>query len=196
MVNYCIAALLTLLVWIAPAAAWAVPLSPLAQAPTATVPTEAATESATPDAAPFETFSDDDITTFADAYQQVQTIRFGAEQKMAQAVQAEGLSVERFNAIAETQIDDPADSPEAIAKVAARAKISKAENKQFQAAVDRIIAIRQNAEGDMEAAIEDKGMAIDTFNRILEQSADDTDLQHRISDIIVQQTLANATPGS
>ena len=184
MVKYCVAALLATLAWLMPAAAWATP------------PLLAQTTAAEVAKAPL---SADELSTFAQVYQEVQTLRIGAEREMAKAVEDTGLTIDRFNAIAETQLsantDDP-DSPDAIARIAKKAKISKQENKQFEAAVERIIAIRQSTEGEMETVIEAQGMSIDSFNSILEQSASDTALQRQISDEIVKQTLATAESAS
>ncbi|MBE9159489.1 DUF4168 domain-containing protein [Nodosilinea sp. LEGE 06152] len=182
MVKYCAAALLVMLAWLMPGTAWANPVAPLL-AQSASVEVVDVTPAA---------ISDSEIPTFARVYQKVQLLRLRAEQEMAKAVEDEGLSIERFNAIAETQLTGAAESPDDMAKVAERAKISKKEDKQFKAAVDRIIAIRQSTEAEMEKAIEADGLAIDTFNSILEQSADDTDLQRKISDEIVKQTLVTA----
>ncbi|PZV06798.1 MAG: hypothetical protein DCF32_08965 [Leptolyngbya sp.] len=183
MVRYCVAALLVVLAWLTPGTAWASPPSPLlAQA---TVVEVAEADVSAP-------LSDADIATFAKVYQQVQTLRLDAEREMAKAVEDEGLTIEQFNAIAETQLGGAADSPDDMAKIVEKAKISKKDDKKFKAAVDRIIAIRQSTEGDMEKAIEADGLSIDTFNSILERSADDTALQRQISDAIVKQTLAAA----
>lgn len=186
MVRYCAAALLMMLAWLIPGTAWAGSSSPLV-AQSATVEAVEATQAA---------LSDSDIPRFAKVYQEVQILRMQAEQEMAKAVEDEGLSIDRFNAIAETQLTGSAQTPEDIAKVAAKAKISKKENKQFEAAVDRIIAIRQTTEGEMEKTIEADGLSVDTFNSILEQSAEDTTLQRKISDEIVKQTLVTSEAGS
>lgn len=176
MVRFCVAALLVVLAWLTPGSALAASRPPLlAQTPAAAV-------TAT------------DIPTFAKAYQAVQTLRMKAENDMVKAVEAEGLSIDRFNAIAETQIDGAAQSPDDMAKIAQRAKFSKQENKQFKTAVDHIIAIRQATENEMELAIEAEGLSIDAFNTLLEQAADDTDLQRQISDAIVKQTLTKPEP--
>lgn len=176
MVRFCVAALLVVLAWLTPGSALAASRPPLlAQTPAAAV-------TAT------------DIPTFAKAYQAVQTLRMKAENDMVKAVEAEGLSIDRFNAIAETQIDGAAESPDDMAKIAQRAKFSKQENKQFKTAVDHIIAIRQATENEMELAIEAEGLSIDAFNTLLEQAADDTDLQRQISDAIVKQTLTKPEP--
>lgn len=178
MVRFCVAALLVVLAWLTPGSALAASRPPLlAQTPAAAV-------TAT------------DIPTFAKAYQAVQTLRMKAENDMVKAVEAEGLSIDRFNAIAETQIDGAAESPDDMAKIAQRAKFSKQENKQFKTAVDHIIAIRQATENEMELAIEAEGLSIDAFNTLLEQAADDTDLQRQISDAIVKQTLTKPEPES
>ena len=176
MVRFCVAALLVVLAWLTPGSALAASRPPLlAQTPAAAV-------TAT------------DIPTFAKAYQAVQTLRMKAENDMVKAVEAEGLSIDRFNAIAETQIDGAAQSPEDMAKIAQRAKFSKQENKQFKTAVDHIIAIRQATENEMELAIEAEGLSIDAFNTLLEQAADDTELQRQISEAIVKQTLTKPEP--
>ena len=176
MVRFCVAALLVVLAWLTPGSALAASRPPLlAQTPAAAV-------TAT------------DIPTFAKAYQAVQTLRMKAENDMVKAVEAEGLSIDRFNAIAETQIDGAAQSPDDMAKIAQRAKFSKQENKQFKTAVDHIIAIRQATENEMELAIEAEGLSIDAFNTLLEQAADDTDLQRQISEAIVKQTLTKPEP--
>ena len=185
MVRCCVAALLMVLTWLVPATAWASPSAVLLQAPGAEVAEAAASA-----------LGDDEIAVFAKAYQAVQTLRIRAEGDMAKAVEDEGLTIDRFNAIAETQLDGPAQTDDDMAKVAARAKISKADKKKFDAAVERIIAIRQSAEGEMETAIEAEGLSVDSFNSLLEQSADDTDLQRKISDAIVKQTLSSAKPES
>ncbi len=185
MVRYCVAVLLMVLAWLAPSTAWASPL--LAQTALAQT-AAAAAEVAAADVAP----TPDEIATFAKVYQEVQSLRIGAEREMAKAVEDEGLTIDRFNEIAATQLDGAAETPDDMAKVAAKAKISKKETKQFDAVVERIIAVRQSTEGEMEKAIAADGLSIDTFNGILERSADDTDLQRKISDEIVKQTLANA----
>ena len=176
MVRFCVAALLVVLAWLTPGSALAASRPPLlAQTPAAAV-------TAT------------DIPTFAKAYQAVQTLRMKAENDMVKAVETEGLSIDRFNAIAETQIDGAAESPDDMAKIAQRAKFSKQENKQFKTAVDHIIAIRQATENEMELAIEAEGLSIDAFNTLLEQAADDTKLQRQISEAIVKQTLTKPEP--
>jgi hypothetical protein len=112
-----------------------------------------------------------DITHFAKAYQAIQGIRDQAEGDMAKAVESEGLTVERFNAIAESQPTDPTATPSTP---------RSAEEQKFDAAVSEIIVIRQRAEDTMASAIEKTGLSLDRFNQILEQAEQDSDLYKRI----------------
>lgn len=190
MVKFCVVALLVMLAWLSPATAWA-----------SSSPALLAEAAAAVDATPKASFSDTDIATFAKAYQEVQLLRMGAEREMAEAVEDEGLTIERFNAIAEIQLGGQTQGSEDgakddMAKIIAKAKVSGKERKQFDAVVERIIAIRQSTEEKMETAIEAEGLSIETFNGILEQSASDTDLQRTISDQIVKQTLTSSEPAS
>ncbi len=116
-----------------------------------------------------------DIVNFAKAYQAVQGIRQGAEADMVKAVESEGLTVEQFNAIAESQTADPTDTPSVS---------TEAEESQFNAAIEDIITIRQTAESEMAEAIEDTGLSIERFNEILEQSTQDQTLSERIGEQI------------
>lgn len=113
-----------------------------------------------------------DIQKFAKAYQSIQTIRDEAEANMADAVEAEGLTVDEFNALADQVLAD--NQPPTNAAVAAK----------FDAAIDRIATLRQGAEDTMGKAIEATGLSIDRFNEILEQSDQDADLYQRIGDQI------------
>ncbi len=113
-----------------------------------------------------------DIQKFAKAYQSIQTIRSEAEEKMADAVETEGLTVDEFNTLAEKSLADNA--PPADAEAA----------QKFEAAIGRIVTLRQGAEETMAQAIEKTGLSVDRFNEILEQSDQDADLYQRIGDQI------------
>ncbi len=113
-----------------------------------------------------------DIKTFAKAYQAIQTIRDGAEADMVAAVEAEGFTVEEFNALADQALAD--NKPPADTAVAQR----------FDAAIERIATLRQGAEETMVSAIEKTGMSLDRFNDIMALSDQDADLYQRIGDQI------------
>ncbi|MBD2424901.1 DUF4168 domain-containing protein [Phormidium sp. FACHB-1136] len=113
-----------------------------------------------------------EVKKFAKAYQSIQTIRDEAEAEMAQAVEAEGFTVEEFNALADQALAH--NQPPDDAAVAVK----------FDSAIERIATLRQGAEDTMGKAIEAAGLSVDRFNEILEQSDQDADLYQRIGDQI------------
>ena len=124
-------------------------------------------QTATPD------FADQEINNFANAYRSIQTIKQDAEAEMVEAVEAEGLSIEKFNTIVDNQVDS---------ETGALTGTSEEETAQFEAAVDSIIAIRQTAELEMQSAIENEGISVDRFNQIINQAAQDDALKQQISE--------------
>lgn len=118
-------------------------------------------------------FSDQEINDFANAYRSIQTIKQGAEAEMVEAVEAEGLSIEKFNTLVDNQVDG---------ETGVLTDTSEEETAQFEAAVDSIIAIRQTAEIEMQSAIENEGISVDRFNQIISRAAQDDALKQQISE--------------
>ncbi len=110
-----------------------------------------------------------ELADFVRAYEATRDIRVGAEADMIKAVEAAGLTVDEFNAIARsTSTDRPAADPVP----------------QFTPTLEAILTIRQKAEASMEEAIESTGLGLERFNQILQESAQDPDLQNRISALL------------
>lgn len=122
-------------------------------------------------------FTSQEITNFANAYRSIRGIKQDAEAEMVEAVEAEGLSVEEFNTIVDNQIN---------ADTGTFDNVTDEQTAQFEAAVESIIAIRQAAEVEMQSVIENEGISVDTFNQIIDQAAQDTDLQQQISERLNQ----------
>ncbi|NJL46386.1 MAG: DUF4168 domain-containing protein [Leptolyngbyaceae cyanobacterium SM2_5_2] len=93
---------------------------------------------------------------------------------MVKAVESEGLTVEQFNTIADSQ----------TAATDGQTVSTEAEERQFASAIETIIAIRQAAESQMADVIEGSGLSLDRFNQILEQAAGDEGLSQRIGEQI------------
>lgn len=138
-------------------------------------PAQASPEAALVAQANQEQLSTADIERFANAYKAVQDTQLAAEAEMVAAVEAQGMSVEEFNEIAETQQDQTSDNDAAAAEA----------NPQFAAAVEQILAIRQKAETEMVSEIEAEGLEVAQFNQILEQARQDESLQEQIRDQLV-----------
>lgn len=115
--------------------------------------------------------SGSELADFARAYQATQELRVKAEADMVKAVEAAGLTVAEFNETARSTSDLPAVAPAP----------------QFAPTLETILAIRQKAEIAMEEAIQSTGLELEQFNQILQQSAQDPDLQKRIS-VLLQKS--------
>lgn len=135
-------------------------------------PAQAAGNWPTFNALPVASVPAGDIKKFVKAYQALQTIRDEAEEKMAAAVEAEGLTIDEFNALADQAL---AGNPPATEAATAQ---------KFEAAIERIATLRDEAEGTMTTAIEKAGISLERFNQILEESDKDADLYQRIGDQI------------
>ncbi|NMF83334.1 DUF4168 domain-containing protein [Nodosilinea sp. P-1105] len=110
------------------------------------------------------------IDSFVNAYQAIQMIQQEVQADLVAAVEAEGLSVDDYNAIAESQ-----QSPEAAAEIPAE------QTEQFAAAVEQVSTIRASARDDMEAAIQAQDLTIEEFEQILTQAQQDPALQQEIN---------------
>ncbi|MGF1520374.1 MAG: DUF4168 domain-containing protein [Nodosilinea sp.] len=126
------------------------------------------------EAAPVQV-SETQIDSFVSAYQAIQTIQQSVQAELVSAVEAEGLTVDDYNAIAEAQ-----QSPETVAEVAPD------QAAQFAAAAERVAALREEAREEMQAAIEAENLSITEFEQILAQAQQDPALQQAITERLAQ----------
>jgi len=116
------------------------------------------------------------LQRFATAMKEIQVIEQQVQEQMVQAVEEQGLSVKRFNEIAQGQ-----QNPDQ-----ASANLSSEETQTFQAAVAQIGQIQQEAQGSIESAVEQEGLDIQTFNGIAQAVQQDPALQQQVMEIIQQ----------
>jgi hypothetical protein len=110
------------------------------------------------------------IDSFVNAYRALETIQQEVQADLVAAVEAEGLSVDDYNAIAESQ-----QSPETVAEIPAD------QSERFAAAVEQVSAIRAEARDEMQAAIEAQDLSIAEFEQIFTQAQQDPNLQSEIN---------------
>lgn len=125
-------------------------------------------------AAPIEV-SETQIDSFVSAYQAIQTIQQSVQADLVAAVEAEGLTVDDYNTIAEAQ-----QSPETVTEVAPD------QAAQFAAATEQVSTLREEARMEMQAAIEAENLSIEEFEQILAQAQQDPDLQQAITERLAQ----------
>lgn len=136
--------------------------------PAAAVAQEQAPAPAPAQAAPAEV-SETQIDRFVSAYQAIQTIQQAVQADLVAAVEAQGLTVDDYNAIAASQ-----QSPEAAAEVPPE------QVEQFAAAAAQVATLREGARTEMQAAIEAEALTIEEFEQIMAQAQQDPALQQTI----------------
>jgi len=128
--------------------------------------------------------SETQLDSFANAYRSIQVIQESARAELIAAVEAEGLTVDDYNAIAEAQ-----ESPEVAAQ------ISPEQSEQFAAAVEQVSAIRTEAQAEMEAAIQAENLSVEEFEQILALAQQDPEIQQAISERLTEPSPeAEQTP--
>ncbi len=113
--------------------------------------------------------SDKELETFASAFQQVQAIDQKAQQDMVKAVQDEGLSVQRYNEILQSE-EDPTQN----------ANPTEEEKQQLENANKQIDAIQQKAQQSMHKKIQDEGLTVKRYQEIAFAVQNSPELQEKL----------------
>ncbi|WP_017300377.1 DUF4168 domain-containing protein [Nodosilinea nodulosa] len=150
------------------------PAAVMAQTQGAPAPDQPAQAAPEPTPEPMEV-SEEQIDSFANAYQAIQTIQQAVQADLVNAVEAQGLTVDTYNAIAASQ-----QTPETATDV------SPEQAEQFAAAAEQVATLRAGARQEMQAAIEAHSLTVDEFEQILAQAQQDTDLQQAIAERLVK----------
>lgn len=124
--------------------------------------------------------SEEQIDQFASAYQALQTIQESSQAEMVEVIEAEGLTVEEFEAIAQGQ-QDPA---------ATQAEVSPEQVEQFSTVYEQVDTIRTNARAEMQSAIQAQGLSVEEFEQILAMAQQDPALQEEINQRLAAPTAA------
>jgi hypothetical protein len=119
--------------------------------------------------------SESDLERFAVAIQQIQAIEQQAQAQMIEAIESQGLTLDRFNEIAQSQ-QDPS--------MQGQVDVSGEEAEIFEQAVERITGIRQEADLEMETAVEQEGLNVEEFNLIAQAVQQDPSLQQRVMEML------------
>lgn len=123
-----------------------------------------------------EDFSDDELKSFVKANEKVMAIQMESEQKMIKAIEEEGLTVERFNAILEQQ-RDPSRS----------AETSPEELNSFNNAAQMILQENEKIEKQMATSVEEEGIDIETYKQIMVAYQQRPELQERVHELLKKE---------
>lgn len=103
-----------------------------------------------------EDFQEEELDCFLNASSKINEIQMEAQGEMMKIVEDEGLSVEKFNEIAQAQQapDSSATQPD------------PKEVEAFQKAAEKITGMQQTVEGKMVEAVEAEGLEVETYMQI------------------------------
>ncbi|MEL7834220.1 DUF4168 domain-containing protein [Fodinibius sp. Rm-B-1B1-1] len=130
--------------------------------------------------APDVDVSDEEAATFADAAMSAQQVQMQAQKKMMGIIQEEGLDIQTYQKIAQSQQMGQGDSTQ----------FSEDEMKKFEAATSGIEELQTEIRDSVTKAIEDAGMEMQRFQDISRAAQQDSALQQQI-----QQQIQNKMGG-
>lgn len=142
------------------------------------LPAQAQTQQPAPTqtpAVPQEQFRPEELKQFANAVKQVQVIQQDSLKQMTQVVQRQGLTEQRFVQIYQAQQNPSTRSA---------AKITPAEQQNFEKANVRFKAIQQEAESKMEQAVKNTGLGVQRFNQIFAAVRQNPALKQQVQQMI------------
>jgi len=102
-----------------------------------------------------EDFKEKELDCFLNANQKISAIQMEAQGEMAKIIEKEGLSVEKFNTMAQAQ-----QTPDSTAKPDPKDVAS------FQKAAEQISGMQQGLEGKMTKVVEEEGLNVETYMQI------------------------------
>jgi K+/H+ antiporter YhaU regulatory subunit KhtT len=131
---------------------------------------------ASPEAASPETqLTAEELAQFASVIPELQTIQEAAQAEVITAVEASGLSPERFNEIAEAQ-----SSPEAAGEV----DVSSEEQAAFETVVSEIQTIEQDFLTQREEILQAEGLTVERYREILAAVQEDPALLQQVQEML------------
>lgn len=124
-----------------------------------------------------EDFKKDELKSFVKASSKVEAIQMGAQQSMAQAVKDEGLTVEKFNTMAQAQQG----SEGGIATESAE------DQEMFNKASEKIMKIQEEIGGEIQEAIEKEGIDIQTFEQIIYAYQNSEKVKGALDEVLLEE---------
>lgn len=127
-----------------------------------------------------ENVSDADLEKFAQAYQSVQQSNQQIQQKMVAAIEDEGISADRFNAIYEAKMN-----PEK------EVDATDDEMEKQEAAMAKVEAMQQSFQKEMEDKIKEKGLTMQQFQDLGAKIQNSPELQQKMQAIMMKGQTGN-----
>ncbi len=119
--------------------------------------------------------SDEELIAFFDINQQISVIQKETQQKIADAAQAGGLTMDRFNQIARA------------AQIGAMDQFSEEEINAFNGVAPKVTAIQRELQSQIQATIVDHGISPDKYQQIIADYRSDPELQAYVKELLTER---------
>ena len=119
-------------------------------------------------------FADQDLLNFYDANRELSELQKETNEKIVAAVEANGLTMDRFNQIASAARIGALDG----------GMYSEAEIESFNTAGPQITEIQKEMQDKVEAALLEKGLTSDYYEEIMNEFRADADLQNHVRELL------------
>lgn len=132
------------------------------------------------ESAPEVDLSDEEANTFADAAMAAQEIQMEAQQKMVGIIEDEGLDVETYQKIAQSQQMGQGQGAQGQGSDTAADDISDSDMEKYENATQAIQDAQEGIQEEVASAVEDEGMEMQRFQEISQAAQQDPELQKQI----------------
>lgn len=122
--------------------------------------------------------SQEKLEQFVEASQEINKIQQGMQNEMVQAIESEGLNIEKFNTMASQQRD-----PNAIPA----ADISDEDKIAFQSAMQKVQTMQVTMQQEMEKAIQSQNMEMNEYKEIMQAYQQSPELQQQVNEMMQEK---------
>ncbi|MFO7977455.1 MAG: DUF4168 domain-containing protein [Bacteroidales bacterium] len=119
--------------------------------------------------------SDEELIAFFDINQQISVVQKETQQKIADAAQGAGLTMDRFNQIARA------------AQIGAMDQFSEEEITAFNEVAPQVTAIQRELQNQIQATIVDHGISPDKYQQIIADYRSDPELQAYVKELLTER---------
>jgi len=117
------------------------------------------------------------LVQFVEASQEINKIQQGMQEEMVQAIEGEGLDIDKFNTMASQQ-RDPSAAPDA--------DISDADKAAFESAMQKVQTMQMAMQQEMEQAIQSKNLQMNEYQEIMQAYQQSPELQQQVNEMMQQ----------
>lgn len=122
-----------------------------------------------------EEVTDEELNRFVTALQTVQEIQIETQATMSEAIEAQGMTEQRFSEIHNAQRNPEIDLT---------AEITEAEEETYEAVLAQLISLQRGAQEEMQDAVASEGFNVQRFNEIIMAIQQDPELAQQVREML------------